>query len=140
MTLLASLGCDGGSTNAMPEVTVWIDEDLFEAVPGFLESRRAPVALLRQTLESGDREFLRQLAHKLKGSFGMYGFKWAAQICRELEDNHRTADLKILALQVDALEQHLAHVNVRSRAQARGIFSAKPGVDNDVSEEKDPSD
>lgn len=140
LTLLASLGCDGRRANAVPEVTVWIDEDLFEAVPGFLASRRAPVALLRQTLESGDREFLRQLAHKLKGSFGMYGFKWAAQICRELEDNHQSADLKILALQVDALEQHLAHVNVRSRAQARGIFSANPGVDNDVSEEKDPSD
>ena len=144
LKLLASLGCGGRSANTVPEVlpeaTVWIDEDLFEAIPGFLESRRAPVALLRQTLESGDREFLRQLAHKLKGSFGMYGFKWASQICRELEDNHRSADLKILALQVDALEQYLAHVKVRSRAQVRGIFSAKPGVENDVSEEKDPRD
>ncbi|MBI3149136.1 MAG: response regulator [Betaproteobacteria bacterium] len=125
LALLAGSGFRSRSADVVPEVlpetTVWVDEDLFEAIPGFLESRRALAALLRQSLRAGDRESLRQLAHKLKGSFGMYGFKWAAQICRELEDKHRSADLKLLALQVDALDQHLAHVKVRPRAQGRDV-------------------
>lgn len=123
--LLTGDGFRGDRTDAvsevLPEATVWVDEDLVEAIPGFLESRRALVALLRQSLATGDRESLRQLAHKLKGSFGMYGFKWGAQICRELEDKHRSAGLKSLALQVDALEQHLAHVKICPRPLGRGV-------------------
>lgn len=108
----------------LPEATVWVDEDLVEAIPGFLESRRAVVDLLRRSVEAGDRQSVRQLAHKLKGSFGMYGFKWAAQISRELEDDHMTAELGVLSLHVDALEQHLARVKVRPRTSMRGDFSS----------------
>ncbi|MBI2308470.1 MAG: response regulator [Rhodocyclales bacterium] len=125
LALLAGTKARCGNTDVLPEAapttTVWVDEDLFEAIPGFLESRRTLVALVRQSLASGNRESVRQLAHKLTGSFGMYGFVRAAQICRELEDKHRSADPGWLARQVDALERHLTHVAVRSRTGVRGV-------------------
>jgi two-component system response regulator BaeR len=34
----------------------------------------------------GDREKFRRLAHKLAGSFALYGFKWAGAQCRALQD------------------------------------------------------
>lgn len=125
----------------LPEATVWVDEDLVEAIPGFLESRRRLVAQLRRSLQSGDRGSLRQLAHKLKGSFSMYGFKWAAQISRELEDDHLTADLGFLTLHIDALELHLAHVKVRPRTCGRDVSPPFFGeVEDGVSEKKDSCD
>jgi CheY-like chemotaxis protein len=114
----------GDVAEALPVASVFVDDDIFDAIPAFLESRRDLVAALRQALAAGERESLRQLAHKLKGSFSMYGFRWAAKISRELEDNHQNPDSKFLTLQVDALEQHLAQVKIRSRTHpVRGVLS-----------------
>lgn len=99
----------------LPEMNVWVDHDVFEAIPGFLESRRALITALRQALMARHEESARQLAHKLKGSFGMYEFRWAAQICLRLEDIDIKLDSNFFLLQVDLLEKHLTDVKVHSR-------------------------
>lgn len=107
----------------LPEISVLVDDDIYDVIPAFLESRRTLVAALRQALAAEAREPFRQLAHKLKGGFSMYGFRWAAEICRGLENDYQNPESKTLVLQVDALEQHLAQVRVRSRAHQIGRVS-----------------
>jgi two-component system response regulator BaeR len=54
-----------------------------------------------QACEAGDADQLRQLAHRLSGSFALYGFRWAASHCKHIE---READCFV----PDAIEEGLA--------------------------------
>lgn len=116
-----------------PETPVSVDVDLFEGIPAFLQSRRELMMALRQALEFGERESVRRLAHKLKGSFGLYGFKWAAQLCGELEQHFLTVDTELLVAQVNALEQHLTRVEIQARTHMPILSMIAAEVDEDVS-------
>lgn len=111
----------GGRTaavsTALPDAVVCVDDDLFDAIPGFLESRRTLATALRHALAAQECEQLRQLAHKLKGSLGLYGFDWAARICGDLEYHYSSADPKAQGARIDALEQHLAQVKICRRTR-----------------------
>lgn len=65
--------------------TVEIDPDLEGSLPAFFASRRKALEEMPQALAADDRPRFRRLAHKLAGSFTLYGFRWAAARCREME-------------------------------------------------------
>jgi HPt (histidine-containing phosphotransfer) domain-containing protein len=56
---------------------------------------------MMQTCAAGNAAELRQLAHRLAGSFALYGFRWAASHCKLIE---REAE----SLGRDDIEEHLA--------------------------------
>ena len=53
---------------------VRIEEGMEDVVPGYLEKRRADVALYRKSLDAADFDNICKLAHKMKGTGGGYGF------------------------------------------------------------------
>ena len=55
-----------------------LDADLEAALPAFLASRREALGEMAGALGAGDRARFKRLAHKLAGSFNLYGFRWAA--------------------------------------------------------------
>jgi PAS domain S-box-containing protein len=108
---LASGGVPSGE--AREDDPVWLDADLEAAVPAFLSSRREALAEMPEALESGDREAFRRLAHRLAGSFALYGFKWASVQSRELERDAGTGDADDLAARAERLGRHLEAVKIQ---------------------------
>jgi HPt (histidine-containing phosphotransfer) domain-containing protein len=99
-----------------PEETIELDPDLGAALPGFLASRREALAEMGEALGKGDRARFKRLAHKLAGSFVLYGFRWAAAQCRALEKAADSGEPAELARGTDKVRAHLDAVKVRLRA------------------------
>jgi CheY-like chemotaxis protein len=89
---------------------MFVDPDLRQALPGFLASRREMVDALAQAVTAGSAEPARALAHKLAGSFALYGFLWAAEQGKMIEARARANALEGLAAEVAALRLHLEGV------------------------------
>jgi len=108
---LASGGVTADEVDASDEV--FLDADLEPALPGFLTSRREAIEEMPRVLEAGDREAFRRLAHRLAGSFALYGFKWASIQSRGLERDAADGDPFDLLARVAALREHLHGVKIR---------------------------
>jgi PAS domain S-box-containing protein len=97
------------------------DDDLRELLPSFLASRRELVHEMTAALARDERETLRRCAHRLAGSFAMYGFGWAAERSREIE----LAAARIEAAELDTLVArlltHLEDVEARLRPVADAV-------------------
>jgi PAS domain S-box-containing protein len=92
---------------------VLLDPDLRSTLPSFLDSRRKLLDEMPQSLAAGDRARFRYLAHKLHGSFVLYGFGWAAEQCRGMEKDAAAGDADALSRTVAAIRAHLDTVNIK---------------------------
>jgi PAS domain S-box-containing protein len=95
-----------------PGATVRVRAKLKDALPGFLDSRRALAQELEQALRAGDAAKARAHAHKLAGSLALYGFRWAAGQGKMIEKRAGTGALSGLAAEAAALRRHLETVKV----------------------------
>jgi two-component system response regulator BaeR len=84
-----------------------IDPDLRSSLPAFYASRRRALESIAAALSADDRMAVKRLAHKLAGSFALYGFRWAAAECRGIQLEALTADNAALAVRVAAVRAHL---------------------------------
>lgn len=112
-----------GTPEARPDDPVIVDPDLANSLPDFLGSRGAALDELDTVLTAEERGRLRRLAHRLAGSFGLYGFRWAARQCRCVEHDAEQAERTQLAEMLAALRLHLETVDV----QCEGRSAVKKG-------------
>ena len=94
---------------------VEVDGDLRGTLPEFLRSRRAAIDEMHAALSANNRVRFKKLAHKLAGSFSMYGFKWAAAECHALERAAAHDEAGELGRRIASLRGHLEHVDIRWR-------------------------
>ena len=66
-------------------ISVAIDPDLADLVPGFLDNRRKDVARLAEHLAAGNYAEIRRLGHSMKGAGGGYGFDAITDLGGEIE-------------------------------------------------------
>lgn len=95
------------------EDAVCVDIDLRDGLPSFLQSRREAVDNMELACAAGDAAELRQLAHRLAGSFALYGFRWAASHCKIIEREADRLDRNDIEEQLALLRHHLGNVPVR---------------------------
>ena len=93
-------------------VTVSIDPDLEDLVPGFLENRRKDATALARAVETQDMKTVRLLGHRMKGDGGGYGFQEISQIGEGLEQAAIRQDWKAIAEKIESLAAFLAEVDV----------------------------
>lgn len=86
---------------------VRVDPDMRAGLPTFLQTRRALIDELMQALDGGAAEAARRIAHKLAGSFALYGFAWAAAECRAIEREAAAGTLGGLRSRGTQLRLHL---------------------------------
>jgi len=98
---------------AEPSDPVTVDLDLKDTLPAFLESRRKTLDEMPGALKKGDRARFKRLAHRLAGSFALYGFRWAAQQCRAIESHSAGAPVAELLARIAAVREHLGAAKVR---------------------------
>lgn len=94
------------------KVTVYIDPDLEDIVPGFLENRRKDMTTLQAALQAGDFNTVRLLGHRMKGDGGGYGFDTISTIGDALEQAAIRADRPAIERQLVSLADFLANVQV----------------------------
>jgi HPt (histidine-containing phosphotransfer) domain-containing protein len=93
-------------------VTVSVDPDLEELVPGFLENRRKDAAALTRAAKARDAKTVRLLGHRMKGDGGGYGFQEISEIGEALEQAAGRQDWKVIVQKTEALTAFLAQVDV----------------------------
>ncbi len=69
--------------------SIFIDPDFADILPRFVATREALLCELRGTVLARDFIQVRRICHKLKGSFGLYGFLVAADLCDRLMNQWR---------------------------------------------------
>jgi CheY-like chemotaxis protein len=92
---------------------VELDPDLEAALPAFLASRAKALDEMPRALDAGDRAQFKRLAHRLAGSFTLYGFRWAAAQCKELERAASAGEMAELRKGAAAVRAHLGVVKVK---------------------------
>jgi HPt (histidine-containing phosphotransfer) domain-containing protein len=93
-------------------ITVSVDPDLREIIPGFLSNRHNDVTALRAALHAGEFKTVRLVGHRLKGDGGSYGFEDISAIGDALEQAAIHEDRSVIATQIDRLQDFLARVDV----------------------------
>jgi signal transduction histidine kinase/CheY-like chemotaxis protein/HPt (histidine-containing phosphotransfer) domain-containing protein len=101
---IAGIAPSGGDAAraANPETfSVQVEEGLEDLAPGYLEKRRAEVAVYRTALAAGDFDSIRQIAHKMKGTGSGYGFPRLTELGGALEKAAMESDAAGVAQNID---------------------------------------
>lgn len=96
-------------------ITVHIDKDLEELIPGFLANRQRDTGKIDDALASGDFDAIRMIAHSMKGSGGGYGFQPITDFGAQMEQAAVARDSATIAEANRALREYLQQVNVEYR-------------------------
>jgi len=93
-------------------IVVYVDEEIEDLVPEFLERRSQDVKTIRDALGPQDFETIRVLGHDMKGSGGGYGFDAITDLGARLEVAAKEGDAPDIGACTDELEQYLQRVEV----------------------------
>ena len=94
------------------KITVKVDPDLEELIPGFLENRRKDIVGLRDAVARGDVKSLQSTGHSLKGVGGGYGFDGLSEIGAKIEAAAKTGDVNAIGPLVESLADYMDRVEV----------------------------
>ena len=67
------------------EVIVYVDSDLEDLVPGFIENRHEDIEKINEYLDNEEIDEIQRLGHSMKGSGGGYGFHEITRLGARLE-------------------------------------------------------
>lgn len=95
------------------KITVSIDKDLEDLIPGFLDNRKKDIETLRGALAANDAENLRSIGHNLKGVGGGYGFDEISQLGAEIEIQAKSGVLDDMDSLINKLSDYLERVDVQ---------------------------
>ncbi|MDM8551902.1 PAS domain S-box protein [Desulfobacterales bacterium HSG2] len=94
------------------KIIAYVDEDLEELVPGFLENRHKDIRTMENALEKGDYDTIRGLGHSMKGAGGSYGFDGITVIGRSLEAAAKSDDADEIRRLISDLSSYLEKVEI----------------------------
>jgi len=93
-------------------ITVVVAKDLEDLVPTFMKNRAKELETLRNALAGGDMEQLRQLGHRMKGVGNSYGFEKVSALGKQIEDDAKTGDRKLLDSHIADYADYLGRVQI----------------------------
>ncbi len=94
------------------KISVRIDKDLEDLIPGYLENRRKDIAAIGDALTRGDYDAIRVLGHGMKGSGGGYGFDAITNIGRKIEAAAKAGDAAAIRGGRDELVFYLERIEI----------------------------
>lgn len=93
-------------------VIAYVDSDLEELIPGYLESRKEDINKILEALETEDYESVMILGHTLKGIGGGYGFDTITDLGERIEIGAKTGDHDGIVKAVNELKTYVDHVKI----------------------------
>ncbi len=94
------------------EKVVYVDPDLEELIPDFMENRRHDVVVIGQLLQEGDIDEIKRLGHSMKGSGGGYGFHEITEIGKVIEEAAASGDTGEIERMNSYLSDYLSAVKI----------------------------
>lgn len=95
------------------KIVVYVDAELEDLIPGFLENRQSDIKSMSEALRQGDYETIRILGHTMKGTGGGYGFDAITEIGASLEQFAKDkATPEEIQKKIDELSTYLEHLKV----------------------------
>jgi HPt (histidine-containing phosphotransfer) domain-containing protein len=94
------------------KLTIVIDSELEDILPGYLKNREKDLLLIPQALEKGDYEKIRTLGHRMKGSGSGYGLPAITDIGTALEKAAIAEDSEQIFKLVTNLTVYLDRVEI----------------------------
>lgn len=98
--------------NTFEKITVTIDVELEDLIPGFLKSREQDIVKVNAYLAEGDFESIRLLGHSLKGNGAGYGFEQLSVVGREMEQAAVEESPAAVSKSLEELAAYLKNVEV----------------------------
>jgi HPt (histidine-containing phosphotransfer) domain-containing protein len=89
--------------------SIYVDPDLADYIPTFVENRKKELEQAQATLKANDFESLRALGHTLKGCCASYGFIELGDLGKKLEDmakNEKSEEISSLLTDMNWLLDH----------------------------------
>lgn len=96
----------------MSSVTLYIESDLEELIPGFMQNREKDVRDLRIALANNDMDEVALLGHSLKGVGGGYGFDFVTEMGREIEEASKTGQNVLVEQLIEQLATMLDNITI----------------------------
>lgn len=99
-------------TQSSKKLTLFLDKDLEEIIPEYLERRQQDLKTLAALHEQANFDAIQNLGHRMKGSGAAYGFEKITHIGSDLEHaaKHQASDR--IQSSIATLETYLARVHV----------------------------
>ena len=91
---------------------VYVDPEIEEIIPLFLQHRREDLESIAVALEQADFETIESLGHGMNGLGGGFGFDGITEIGRSLEQAARGRDVEMVKKQIECLSVYLERVEV----------------------------
>ena len=95
------------------ENIAYIEKELEELIPIYIEHRRNDMNVLKTALAEQDFEKLKQSGHSLKGSGGGYGMHRLTDLGADLEESAKKQDINVAADVIDKIEEYLSNVVIK---------------------------
>jgi len=103
---------DRGMTTNKDKITVRLDPDIQDLIPGFLENRKKDVSAIQAALANGDFGTILVLGHTMKGDGGGYGFDAISEIGAIIETAAKQKNAEQIQQGTQRLADFLARVEV----------------------------
>jgi HPt (histidine-containing phosphotransfer) domain-containing protein len=102
----------GGLSVKKDKITVRLDPDIQDLIPGFLDNRKKDVTAIRTALANGDFATITVLGHTMKGDGGGYGFDDISEIGALIETAGKQKNADKIKQGLDRLADFLERVEV----------------------------
>ena len=94
------------------KIIVYVDSDIEDIVPGFLENRSKDIISITEALLNNDYEAIRITGHSMKGAGGGYGFNCISDIGSSIEMEAMNCNAEKIREEVKKLSLYLERVEV----------------------------
>jgi HPt (histidine-containing phosphotransfer) domain-containing protein len=94
------------------KITVQVDPDLKDLIPGYLANRKKDIAAIHAALDKKDLDTIHILGHSMKGSGGGYGFETITDIGMMMEKAAKEGRNEDILAQINRLEDYMRRLEV----------------------------
>jgi two-component system, sensor histidine kinase and response regulator len=109
---------NGSMANLRQEIVVYVEEDIEDLVPEFLEGRHDDVKAIKESIQKNDFVNIQRLGHDMKGCGQGYGFDEISVIGKHIEAAAKVSDAREILSWNERLENYLGRIRVLTRKSA----------------------
>jgi CheY-like chemotaxis protein/HPt (histidine-containing phosphotransfer) domain-containing protein len=105
-------------SETLGENIVYIDPDLEDLIPDFMDNMKKEVDNIGALLVKDDMKEIQRIGHSMKGTGGSYGFDEITEIGREIEESAKTGDKEAIIKLNNRLDSYLSNVKILMKDEA----------------------
>ncbi len=103
---------NGSNLTQENKTIVYIDSDLEDIVPGFLDSKRSDINNMFQCLKENNFHPIQVLGHKMKGDGKGYGFDMISDVGADLETFAMEEKKEEIKVALEKLNNYLSSIEI----------------------------